>query len=161
MQKELDIKCYNMSQAYSIDFPTAASAADWVARCRATPLQWIDPRSGATCNLRVGGDRSIESRQTMRVMGELWKFVMTDMQKRGAWKEGMKLGTTGGKGCLYLIVDGEDVRELFLTKTIPGDLGRSSTVVHNRAELVGLGIKEEDAKAAIDLALATVLAMSK
>mmetsp|Transcript_41518 Transcript_41518/g.118737 ORF Transcript_41518/g.118737 Transcript_41518/m.118737 type:complete len:270 (+) Transcript_41518:479-1288(+) len=150
-----------MSLAYFIDFPTAASAADWVVRCREMPLRFVDPRSGNSCVLRVAGDRSIESRQTMRVMGELWEFVHNELTKNGKCKEGMKLGTTGGKGCRYIVVDGEDVRELFLIKTLPGNQGRTFIVVQNRNELATFDIKEEDATAAIDLALSTVSALTK
>mmetsp|Transcript_41517 Transcript_41517/g.118730 ORF Transcript_41517/g.118730 Transcript_41517/m.118730 type:complete len:177 (+) Transcript_41517:403-933(+) len=156
LQNQLDIKCCDMSLAYSIDFPTAASASDWAARCSEMPLRFVDGRSGNNYVLRVAGDGSIESRQTMKVMGELWKFT-----KKGKWKHGMKLGSTGGTGCLNIVVDGEDVRELFLIKTMPSNQGRTSTVVQNHNEMSTFDIKGDDANAAVDLALSNVAAWTK
>jgi len=160
LQNQLDIKCYTMSPAYSIDFRTATSAADWVARCREMPLTFVDPRSGNTYVLRVAGDKNIESKQTMRVTGELWKFVHNELTNNGKWKDGMKLGTTGGK-IVCTSSSTAKVVEPFLIKTLPGNPGRSSTVVQNRNELSTFDIKEENAKAAMDLALSIVAALTK
>jgi len=156
LQNQLDIKCYSMSLAYSIDFRTAASAADWAVRSREMPLGFVDGHSGNNYVLRVAGDRIIESTQTMRVMGALWKFT-----KNGKWKDGMKLGSIGGKCCLNIVIDGEDVREFFHIETWPGNQGRTSTVVQNHNELFTFDIKEEDANVAIDLALSMVTALAK
>ena len=67
--------------------------------------------------MRVKYDRTVEERHALRAMGSLWKQVQEHLKSSDQWTDGMRLGTAGRPGSLYVVAEGV-AWELFSLKGV-------------------------------------------
>ena len=71
------------------------------------------------CNIKSPDslDQPTVQLAALRAMGSLWKLVQEHLRGTGQWSDGMRLGTTGRPGSLYVAADGE-AWELFALRNV-------------------------------------------
>ena len=80
-----------------------------------------------------------------QAIGKLWTPVHEAMVAAGTWQQGMKLGSTGRNGDLFL-TDAERILKLFKVELLPGYMVNITPVDSN---LRKFGITEDQATAMI------------
>jgi hypothetical protein len=145
------IKAHNLNKNYSLLFPSAKAAAEFLDTADCLISDWTDPRDEQEHPIRFKADRSLETRYAMKVMGSLYGSVKKAITDAGEWKDSYKLGTTGPRGTLFLS-DGEDVLILFKVRPTTNRGELTCTIEPYLPALLELGIGSLAANAFLDLA---------
>ena len=108
-------------------------------------MDYVDSVLGQTVTIRYKPDRSVPQRCMNQAIGKLWTPVHDAIVAAGKWQQGMKLGSTGRNGDLFL-TDGEQILKLFKVELLPGYMVNITPV---DANLHKFGITEDQATAFI------------
>ena len=82
-------------------------------------MDYEDKVLNQTVTIRYKSDRTVPQRCMNQAIGKLWTPVQEAMVAAGKWQQGMKLGSTGRNGDLFL-TDGEQgvQRQSFIASSV-------------------------------------------
>lgn len=139
-----------MSQSFPIDFDDAAIAHNVVMTLSMAPASWTDPRNGTAVAIRIRHDHTLKQRRTIAVLSALWRSATAALHGKPSFVEGMKVGTTGPRGCLWA-GNPSDPDPLFKVTSVDDGV----RIVPCRAGLDRFGVDEPTAKMWINAAIAS------
>jgi hypothetical protein len=158
LREKITVKAYNLDKQFSLLFPTAASASDFITAARALEGMWTDPKDQKEHKIYIKPDRSIETRHVNKVLGHLWKLTYDKVSSDGNWKDGFKMGSSGPRGTLFISHD-EDVHELFKVKYIRSNGSNDFTIEPVNSNLAFYNIDPEIAQAFVEDARTVVMSI--
>ena len=78
------------------------------------PFGWLDPTTNKQVPLRVVNNTPASIRRVNRLLGLLWSKLVAHMRGNGSLRQGLRLGSNGFKGRLWLVnADEEEITEMF------------------------------------------------